>query len=364
MNRKQQVEDGNNNKSTEELHSDEVSTQHAQTDSETEAVFNPYDPTWLNTVKINQMGMKALGELFEYWIQQVSGLERERDELIQELLSLQDPRLQVVEHLRGKQREAKRLLSQAQLDYAAVHKEVQQVKRKLFSTARDCIQSQVMLAAQEYEVAQCAITQEDLKASLHVLTHEFRQLQDNHQNQLNYLRNQASKPCRLRAMSDVSQCRQASIRLQRRLSGSMMALEGWYKPRMVALLRRRQAAEEALRKSKDQALDLRDRVAPLREDVKRLEMQKSCLEKKITLMTTEREERTAHHTETVEKLQDTLKELKVEFEVQKNYRNNLEELIEGLKTELMFLRGRDEPRNISEEGEQLSVSRGLSRNPV
>ncbi|KAK5606509.1 hypothetical protein CRENBAI_019854 [Crenichthys baileyi] len=225
------------------------------------------------------VGMKALGELFEYWIQQVSGLERARDTLIQELLALQEPMLQVVERLRGKLKEAKRLLTLAQLDYVAVHEEVHQVKRKLFTTTRDCIQSQVTLAAQEYEVAQSGFTQEQLKASLHVLAHELSQLLDNHQNQLNSLRDQASKPSRSRTMSDVSQCRQASIRLQRRLSGSVMALEGWYEPRMLALLRRRQAGEKALRNCKGQVMDLKASLAPLRDDIRRLEVERSCLEK-------------------------------------------------------------------------------------
>ncbi|MEQ2218313.1 hypothetical protein XENOCAPTIV_001342, partial [Xenoophorus captivus] len=112
---------------------------------------------------------------------------------------------------------------------------------------------------------------------------------------LNSLRNQASKPRRSRTMSDVSQCRQASIRLQRRLSGSMMALEGWYEPRMAALLRRRQAGEEALRNCKGQVMDLKVSLAPLRDDIRRLEVERSCLEKQITLMEIEREERMADH---------------------------------------------------------------------
>ncbi|XP_047201481.1 keratin, type I cuticular Ha4-like [Girardinichthys multiradiatus] len=358
MDRKHQVEDGNTIKSTEVLRNEDISQHHVQTDTETEAVFALYEPTSLSTLKMDPVGMKALGELFEYWIQQVSGLERARDKLIQELLALQEPMLQDVERLRGKLKEAKRLLTLAQLDYVAVHEEVQQVKRKLFTTARDCIQSQVTLAAQVYEVAQSGLTQEQLKASLHVLTHELSQLLDNHQNQLNSLRDQASKPRRSRTMSDVSQCRQASIRLQRMLSGSMMALEGWYEPRMVALLRRSQAGEEALRNCKGQVMDLKASLAPLRDDIRRLEVERSCLEKQITLMEIEREERMADHKETVEKLQETLRELKLEFEVQKNFRTNLEQLTEGLKTELTFLRGRDEPRNISEEEEQLFISRG------
>ncbi|XP_005806216.2 syncoilin-like [Xiphophorus maculatus] len=354
MSRKQQVEDGSNTTSTEELHNEDISKHDVHIDSETALC----ETTLLNTLKMNQMGMKALGELFEYWIQQVLGLERQRDELIQELLALNEPMLQVVEHLREKLMAARRLLTLAQLDYVSMHKEVEQVKRKLFIAARDCIQSQVTLAGQEYEVAQSGLTQEELKASLHDLSHELHQLQDDHQNQLTSLRDQASRPRRSRTMSDVSQCRQASIRLQRRLSGSVTALEGWYEPRMVALLRRRQAGEEALRNCKEQAMDLRASLAPLREDIRRLEVQRSCLLKRINLMEIEREERTAHHKEIVEELQETLRELKLEFEIQKTFRTDLEQLTEGLKTELTFLRGNDELHNISEEEEQLSISRG------
>ncbi|XP_008397709.1 syncoilin [Poecilia reticulata] len=354
MSRKQQVEDDSNTTSAEELHNEDISKHDIHTDSETALC----ETTLLNALKMDQMGMKALGELFEYWIQQVSGLERQRDELIQELLALNEPILQVVEHLREKLMAARRLLTLAQLDYVATHEEVEQVKRKLFTAARDCIQSQVTLAGQEYEVAQSGLTQEELKASLHDLSHELHQLQTDHQNQLNSLRDQVSRPRRSRTMSDVSQCRQASIRLQRRLSGSVTALEGWYEPRMVALLRRRQAGEEALRNCKEQAMDLRTSLGPLREDIRRLVVQRSCLLKRINLMEIEREERTAHHKKTVEGLQGMLRELKLEFEIQKTFRTDLEQLTEGLKTELTFLRGNDEPHNISEEDEQLSISRG------
>ncbi|XP_077409562.1 syncoilin-like [Vanacampus margaritifer] len=276
--------------------------------------------------EFDKSDIEMIGQMFENCIKQVSRLETRRGELIQEFLFLQEPMIRVVDHLRETLKEKRRLITLAQMDRMDVLDEVQQVKRKLFNTARDCIHSQVTLAEQEYQVAQAALTKEELKAQVQYLTEGLFQLQESHQNHLNSLRDQAQKSFRPRAMSDVGLCRQASVRLQRRLSISIQELEGWYEPRLVTLLKRRQFGEKALRVSCEQAASFRAQLQPLKREVQRLEEQRSCLQRRINLMEQEREEMITQHKEAEEELKEALGKLVLDFEIQKRLKRDLETL--------------------------------------
>ncbi|KAK6307149.1 hypothetical protein J4Q44_G00222970 [Coregonus suidteri] len=286
-----------------------------------------------------QGNMDSVGLLFEECIKEVGRLESQRDELVRELLQLEQPMLHATVALRGQLLEAHRVLTSVQLEFINLQIEVGQVKSKLFVTARDCIQSQLALAAQQYEVAQSAVTQEELQAHVQSLTEEVAQLQETQHNQLNTLKDRARQPSRPRAMSDVTHCRRASLDLQRRLSGSMRNLEGWYEPRLLALLRRRQAGEETLRRSRDVGQDLKARLGPLKEQIQRQELQRACLEERIALMERERVERVAQYKDTVDSLEETMRKLKLDLCIQKKANRQLEELKKGLLRELNYDRG-------------------------
>ncbi|KAJ0062732.1 hypothetical protein NL108_004372 [Boleophthalmus pectinirostris] len=307
------------------------------------STVTPRDPvTHHISVQTDSTDLDKVGEMFERCIDEVFRLEMHRDRLIEEFAQLQEPMLELVRHLRGRLLEAQRLLTQAQVDYISVYEEVQQLKRKLFSTARDSIQSQVTLAARQFEVAQSDVTQEELKATIHSLTEEKAELEKAHKEQVRHLQNLKAKP-RSRTMSDsVSLCRQASLRLQRRLSGSIKSLESWYEPCLMALLRRRQIGEDALRRTREQSTDLRTQLGPLREDVQRLETQRASLEKRKALMEIDREHNLKQHKDKVEELKNVLNDLEEEFETQKMSKNILADLKEGLLRELTFLRGSDD----------------------
>ncbi|KAJ8333195.1 hypothetical protein SKAU_G00420910 [Synaphobranchus kaupii] len=279
--------------------------------------------------------LEGAGPRLEGCIGQVGRLELQRDALVAQLLQLELPMAQAVQTLRAELGVARDRLARAELGKRSLQEQVRQVKRRLFLVARDCIQSQVTLATRQHEVAQFAITQEELTAQIQGLAEEASQLQEDQQEQLRAAQEQVrTAGRRRRPCSDLTYNRRVSMEIQEYLKGGVLALERRYEPRLLALLRRRQWGEEALRRHREEALDLRAHIGPLSEELQALELQRVCLEERVALMERERDENVAQYRETLEVLEQGLRDLRTEVQVQKKTNEEMENLKTSLTKEL------------------------------
>lgn len=276
---------------------------------------------------------EEVGSRFDMCVGEVGVLERRRDELVQDLLKLEQPMMEAVRVVQAELAQAYGLLTRAQLQLLWLQDDVRKVKRKLLNVTRHCIQSQVDLSAMQYEVAQSVIMQEELQSKVLDHLQEVAQLREDHKNQMDNLQN-LNKRCRPRTRSDLSHSRRFSADLSRYTSGNLKMLEDWYEPRVMALLRRRQTAEEVLRRSRGLTEELRARLLPLQEEAHKLALQRNCLEQRIALMEREREESVMRYKESISCLEESMTELKTALQVQKMANAELKQLKNSLQLEL------------------------------
>ncbi|KAL1255844.1 hypothetical protein QQF64_013905 [Cirrhinus molitorella] len=287
------------------------------------------------------MEIQKLREAFENCIEEVGQLECRRDELVQELLELEEPMAQELQTVREALEEEQGLLSKISLERQSLQEETQKTKRRLFTAARDCAQRQVELELHKKAVEQLNQAQEELKALDVKLTEEITKIHSEHQSHLQELQNQLNitqESSKKKNRSYVTQGRRASCDLQQYLQGGIKALEDFYEPRLVSLLKRREATVDALSKAKEQCQELRAQLGPLREEEQMLRLQRTCLEERIQLMERQRRENVEQYRGTVDALEENIRELKTELKIQIKKTEELDMLKNSMVKELFFYR--------------------------
>ncbi|KAL4629488.1 syncoilin-like [Arapaima gigas] len=305
-----------------------------------------------------ERGDGSIGELglqFEACITEVGVLEQHRDKLVQELLQMLEPMEQEARGLRAELGEAWRRLTQVELERRSLREEAQKIKMKLFGIIRECTQSRISQAMLQRDLEQSAVTQEKLQAEVLRLTEEAAKLQLDQQNQLNDLQSLVSVADLSETPSDMSRCLEASRDFSRQLQSCVKEVEERYEPQLQALLTRRDAGAEAVRRSREEGRQMRARLGPLREEAQKLALQRACLQERLELMHQEREQNTKQHRETLDALEESSRKLKTELQVQVRKNKELETLKENREKELRLYRsdaevqGKGDPAVVKEK---------------
>ncbi|XP_067268280.1 syncoilin [Chanodichthys erythropterus] len=305
------------------------------------------------------MELQKLRAAFESCIEEVGQLERRRDELVQELLELEEPMAQELQTVREALGEEKGLLSKVRLERQSLQEETLMTKRRLFIAARGCAQRQAELELQQKEVEQLNQAQEELKSLAVKLTEEITKIHSDHQSHLQEVQKQqkiTQESSKRKTRSYVTQGRRASCDLQQYLQGGIKALEEFYEPRLVSLLKRREATTDALSKAKEQCQEMKAQLEPLREEEQMLRLQRTCLEERIRLMEKQRRENVEQYRETVDVLEENIRELKIQLKIQIKKSEELEILKKSMAKELIFYR---ECRGSSQAREQCGGGKNL-----
>lgn len=196
------------------------------------------------------------------------------------------------------------------------------------------------------------------------MTEEITKIHSDHQSHLQEMQKQQNltqDSSKRKTRSYVTQGRRASCDLQQYLQGGIKALEEFYEPRLESLLKRREVTMDALSKAKEQCLEMRAQLGPLREEEQMLRLQRTCLEERIRLMEIQRRENVEqyrvcnfhwfyifrlHSTdglmffiqETVDILEENIRELKTQLKIQIKKSEELEMLKKSMAKELLFYR--------------------------
>ncbi|KAJ7991913.1 hypothetical protein DPEC_G00288800 [Dallia pectoralis] len=316
--------------------------------------------------------LEVLGGELEEYIEQVGRLEKRRDKLMEELQALREEKMETEDEeevdqeeqlrhavnidadrrrearmrewqcLRAARSEEEMKLFRVFLERQGLQEETRRLKRRLFSITRDCTQNQVLLAARQRDVAQLSKEQEELDALMIQLTEEASQLRSNHQTHLSTLQSQVRAQTasqNLIPMEEITQSKRNSCGdIQKYLQSGLKSLEEWYEPVLLALLKRREGTSEALGRTRQQAQELRGRLKPLREEEQKLGLQTACLEERLKLMETQRRENIEQYKETVDRLEETSREQRMELQFQKRKNKEMEELRDSLKEEVNLYR--------------------------
>lgn len=228
------------------------------------------------------------------------------------------------------------------LERQGLQDELRKLKRRLFAVARDCAHSQAALNKHRREVELLKREEEKLNSAVLQLTEEGCQLRSDQGRQLSDLRaklherraSPTSSP-----QDELSECRRHSCGdIQQYVQGGLKSLEDRYEPILLALLKRRDAAEAALVKTREQAQELRALIRPLREEIQKLTLQRACLEEKLKLIHIQRREDVGQYKEAVCYLEESSRELKTELQIQKKKTKEMAELKDSLSKQLMLYR--------------------------
>ncbi|XP_033013449.1 syncoilin [Lacerta agilis] len=280
------------------------------------------------------MSIEDLGKHFQECIEAVEELERERDQLIQELMLLREPALEEIKQAHEEILEAYRLHAKVELERDSLRDEIRQVKQKLFRVTRECVACQYQLENRRHDVAQFAVYREELESRVSQLSGELSQLRETCEKEKEQLREQLKAPRRRRSSCYLQASRRLSMEFESFVAESRQGLEEQYEPKLMRLLERREASRRDLQKAQGEIHRLKETLRPLQGEVSKLLLQNRNLEQQILLIKQKRDEEVLQYKEQVEEMEERLRELKNGVQLQQKKNQELEELRASLHQEL------------------------------
>ncbi|XP_062266127.1 syncoilin [Platichthys flesus] len=289
--------------------------------------------------------------------------EEQMDRKVAELMDIlkseeggrREGRKKEIQSLREVRAEEERRMWKVNLERQELQDELRKLKMRLFAMVRACAHSQASLNNQRREVELLKREEEKLQSLVLQLTEESSHLRSDKQQRLLQLQTQRQAQTSSQnssAQQELTECRRQSCGdIQQYLQGGLRALENRYEPILLALLKRREATAGALVKAKEQAQELRAQLRPLRDEIQQLKLRRACLEEKLKLICIHRKEDAGRYKETVFFLEESSRELKTEFKIQKKKTKDIEEMRDRLTKQLQLYRAAIEDHECDHEQE-------------